>query len=230
MQMNTQAIERRQERDDGAVEVVEVFPTIQWEGPYAGRPAVFVRLAGCNLQCPLCDTDYTVARRLTSADDLVKQVSILLPPSGLVVITGGEPFRQTCGRMVSLLLPIAPVQFETNGTLYDSSMEPWWSQVSVVCSPKTGVIHPKLHPVVDSLKYILQDGKVDPTDGLPTDSLHFGVRPARPWPGFRGEIYIQPCDELDALRNKLNTEAAIQSCLRYGYTLCLQLHKLIGLP
>ena len=33
--------------------------TIQGEGPYAGCPAAFIRLAGCNLQCPRCDTEYT---------------------------------------------------------------------------------------------------------------------------------------------------------------------------
>src|SRR3954467_9071958 len=47
-------------RSDGnSLSIHSIFYTLQGEGPYSGCPAVFMRLAGCNLQCPGCDTDYT---------------------------------------------------------------------------------------------------------------------------------------------------------------------------
>ena len=58
----------------GTYDVQEVFPTIQGEGPDAGVPAVFVRLAGCTLTCPACDSDYTSKRTSKTVVDLLKEV------------------------------------------------------------------------------------------------------------------------------------------------------------
>ena len=69
--MNQQAPEKQQLRGDGLLAVHSIFYTIQGEGPFAGETAVFVRLAGCNLQCPLCDTDYTSDRRMVGPMGLV---------------------------------------------------------------------------------------------------------------------------------------------------------------
>lgn len=241
--LNLQTIEKRRESDDGSLDVFEVFPTIQGEGPLAGEPAVFVRLAGCNLQCPGCDTDYTSKRRLVRVKNLVYEVQKLtgsqpnpvpwrtrLPsPRPLVVVTGGEPFRQRCGPFVGQMLRTHRVQIETNGTLYDESMVGWWNTTSVVCSPKAGRIADGLDHVITAYKYVVRAGEVDPTDGLPTSILG-GARPARPHVGYSGEVYVQPMDEQDAVLNDANTRAAIESCQKFGYRLCLQLHKLIGLP
>lgn len=71
----------------------EVFFSIQGESSRAGRPCVFVRLAGCHLRCVYCDTAYAFhegdARQI---DDLVEQA--LAYPCDLVEITGGEPLLQ----------------------------------------------------------------------------------------------------------------------------------------
>ena len=48
-----------------SLQVNSIFYTIQGEGPFAGRPAIFIRLAGCNLQCPGCDTEYTKRQTMT---------------------------------------------------------------------------------------------------------------------------------------------------------------------
>lgn len=71
----------------------EVFFSIQGESSWAGKPCVFVRLAGCHLRCTYCDTEYAfhegAARDIS---ELVEQVSAY--PCDLVEITGGEPLLQ----------------------------------------------------------------------------------------------------------------------------------------
>ncbi len=232
--LNLQLAEKAVSSADGSVEVVDIFETIQGEGPFAGSPSVFVRTAGCNLQCPLCDTDYTANRRMLSPAQILTEVRGLRH-SGLVVLTGGEPLRQPVGRLIWLLLNSNyQVQIETNGTLFsdslddDNKLRPLG--LTIVCCPKTGAVNPKLHSWIDHYKYVIQAGKVDPADGLPTDSLNFGVRPARPPVGFRGKIYCQPCDEQDDAKNGANMAAAVASCLKYGYQLCVQIHKIARLP
>ena len=70
--LNTQPIEKRHHKVD--LEVHSIFYTIQGEGPFCGTPAVFIRLAGCNLQCPSCDTNYTSKRRTMTAEEIVNEV------------------------------------------------------------------------------------------------------------------------------------------------------------
>lgn len=240
--LNTQVAEKRIPRKDGSLDVHSVFYTIQGEGPFAGVPAVFVRLAGCNLQCPHCDTEYTRGRRTVDANLLMVEVhqcssrvlsplKLLLEDSrGLVVLTGGEPLRQSCGPFVmSLLEAKFNVQIETNGTLYDDSLEGIYADISVVCSPKTPKIDGRLIPVIDDYKYILTAGEVSPADGLPARSLGMVGLPARPHPGFAGDVFIQPQDDQDPYRNKANVQAAVASCMKYGYRMSIQQHKILEL-
>lgn len=212
-----------------SLDIVNVFPTIQGEGPFAGTPAVFVRLAGCNLSdlCRGCDTDYTSNRRRVSVASLIAEVQTH-KTSRLVVITGGEPFRQSLRLLTDSLIEEGyTVQIETNGTLYQ---ELNYDHITVVCSPKTPNLHPHLWPHINALKYIIQSGHVSYVDGLPTSSLGSGVNVVRPKPElFSGAVFVQPMDELDDGKNKENTKVAIESCLKYGYRLCLQLHKIVGL-
>ena len=112
----------------GQLAVSEVFgPTVQGEGPTAGRRAGFVRLARCNLDCTWCDTPYTWDwSRFDPADeahptdvaDVVARLDAMAP--GRVVVTGGEPLLQQRA-LVPLLDACAargwPVEVETNGTV-----------------------------------------------------------------------------------------------------------------
>jgi 7-carboxy-7-deazaguanine synthase len=71
----------------------EIFYSIQGESTFAGRPCVFVRLAGCDLRCSWCDTTYAFAEgRRMSVDDVMEQVDAY--GSALVEVTGGEPLLQ----------------------------------------------------------------------------------------------------------------------------------------
>lgn len=102
----------------------EIFDSIQGEGPSVGQPCTFVRLAGCNLACAWCDTEYSwnwrrfdVRQHTTVAPlaDVVRR----LRGSGHVVITGGEPLLQQRA-LQALLLGLEPqtyLEVETNGTV-----------------------------------------------------------------------------------------------------------------
>jgi organic radical activating enzyme len=237
MQVNNQPIEVRT-TDPRQLEVHSIFYTIQGEGPFAGRTAVFIRLAGCNLQCPGCDTDYTSKRESMAPKDIVEAVLEVIPngwdpniSSGpIVVITGGEPFRQNLIFLLDLLVKrwAFTVQIETNGVLPIPDAIP--DEVVIVCSPKTNAINRHNMKRISALKYVLHHEYVHPSDGLPTRALFHGTGGivARPDEGFMGQIYVQPMDVKDPAINELNLKAAVKSCLEHCYTLQLQIHKIIG--
>ena len=245
--MNTQAPEKRVRFSD-VVDLHSVFHTIQGEGPFCGTPAVFVRLAGCNLQCPGCDTDYTSTRELIEPIKLTHKIRDLfrntqydsLRGRKLVVVTGGEPFRQDLTLLLNLLqLEGYFVQIETNGSFapspgvfYNLDIRER-DGVYVVCSPKTGKINTKLKDVACCLKYVMRFDQVNPIDGLPNVALGHSAKPLlyRPFIWDR-PIYLQPMDdgEGQTVANQKSLAACIESCMRYGYTLQLQTHKLMGMP
>lgn len=233
LKKNTQPSEGVDYHEDGSLDVVRVWRTIQGEGPFAGNPAVFVRLAGCNLQCPACDTDYTGRRIRMSVDDLLTAIlkdlcKTVRPSPPLVVLTGGEPLRQDVGPLCCALhVAGVMVQVETNGAL---GPKIHYDHVIIVCSPKVPKIHERLADEVDYYKYVLQAGCVDPRDGLPTSILENGVRPARPRQDFEfHRVYVQPLDEGDQTLNEANAAAAVESSMRFGYRLGVQMHKYVGL-
>src|SRR5690242_5441756 len=76
------------------LQLSEIFYSIQGEGTWTGTPAVFVRLAGCNLACDFCDTDYSV-KSIASVEDVVRAVRQCGGGCPTVILTGGEPLAQT---------------------------------------------------------------------------------------------------------------------------------------
>lgn len=242
--MNIQPIEKRDRVYNGTLAVHSIFETIQGEGPFCGTPCVFVRLAGCNLQCPACDTDYTSNRMLMSSDEIVAKVSNLSVAdqrsNSLVVITGGEPFRQHIGTLIADLVGAGYyVQIESNGTMNPPvapwSHAPYYRQGAyLVISPKTGRLNPLALEACCALKYVVSADHVDPDDGLPLSALDMPNRPARPPEWWRMPVYVQPMDATFAYptdfleRNRENNRVAAESCMRHGYTLQVQVHKIIG--
>ncbi len=235
--LNTQKPESpAQDKTGSALVVVGIFRTIQGEGPFSGVPAIFIRLGGCNLACPGCDTNYTDGRALM---DVAQILSLVASAKGhhavkLAVITGGEPFRQYINHLAHALQQDGlHVQVETNGTLPVPPGFP--SGVTVVCSPKAPRVHQSLLRHVSAYKYVLHVDHVDPVDGLPTSILAItpGERkaaPARPPVGSIVPIFVTPMDTGHAETNAANLSAAAQSCMEFGYILNVQLHKIAGLP
>lgn len=93
--------------------IVEIFNSLQGEGPAMGRPATFVRLAGCNLRCSGCDTDHT------QWTEMAIPVVAKMIAGDRVIITGGEPTLQLSelSELIYLLKAHGKeIHIETNGT------------------------------------------------------------------------------------------------------------------
>jgi 7-carboxy-7-deazaguanine synthase len=110
----------------GDLVISEMFgPTVQGEGPSAGRNAAFIRLSGCSLACSWCDTPWTW--QWSRFDRRTEQRHVSVPevlewararPVRLFVVTGGEPLLQAAGLaelVTGLLAGGADVEIETNG-------------------------------------------------------------------------------------------------------------------
>lgn len=234
--MNKQPVEKRVDLPhDRSLSVHSIFHTIQGEGPFTGTPAIFVRLAGCNLQCPGCDTDYTGGRRDFTVNDIIEKLGLITPTTRLIVITGGEPFRQNLTELLFALVRRGYyVQIETNGSfappaLVYSTRTNDQEGVYIVCSPKTGSIHKDIERSACAFKYVMHADSVDPNDGLPILALGHSARPrvARPPLGNIRPVYLQPMDEYNPKSNERHVQACVLSCMKYGYNLQLQLHKIL---
>jgi 7-carboxy-7-deazaguanine synthase len=98
--------------------IIEIYRSIQGESSFAGVPCTFVRLAGCNLRCTWCDSEYTfTGGKKMDADDVFAELQ-RLSPRGLVEITGGEPMlqeRELVPFMQRLLVSGYQVLIETSG-------------------------------------------------------------------------------------------------------------------
>lgn len=148
--------------------VSEVFgPTLQGEGPYAGRPATFVRFMGCNLSCSWCDSAYTwdasrfnlkEQRQQMTADEIAHDVLTRGFHNDLTVLTGGEPLLHQNTRGWKLLIDqlvhrsSRQIHLETNGTLAPNQFT--MDRLSAVmvspkltnAGPHRGHQDPTLHP------------------------------------------------------------------------------------
>jgi 7-carboxy-7-deazaguanine synthase len=98
--------------------IIEIFRSIQGESSFAGMPCTFVRLAGCNLRCNWCDSEYTFSGGVKMDVASVLTEVRRLSASGLVEITGGEPMlqeREVVPLMQQLLASGYRVLIETSG-------------------------------------------------------------------------------------------------------------------
>src|SRR5262245_9304765 len=138
------------------VAVTSIFPTIQGEGPFAGWPAIFIRLAGCNLgakhSCPWCDTYFqlstSAAKNIAALVEQVRQLSDDHRYT-LIVLTGGEPLLQpnTPKLVMALLAAGWKVQIETNGYFTPADLLLTRPNLHLVISPK--VNQRRIYPALD---------------------------------------------------------------------------------
>lgn len=242
MILNTQPVEKRFDDPSGRVELHSMFFTLQGEGPFSGQRAVFIRLAGCNLMCPGCDTEYTSTRELIDPETMIERIDQLCNEQEvdwidrpLIVITGGEPFRQRLGPLCQDLADDGfRVQIETNGVFEACDQVKQlivMGFVGVVVSPKTSRIHASWAEYAMAFKYVLERKHQNLDDGLPTLALGHKATPhiARPPQGFKGPIFLNPMDNKDPWINQRNAEAVAKAAMQFGYIAGVQMHKIFNL-
>lgn len=190
-------------------QVNEMFYSLQAEGRNAGTPAVFLRLAGCNLQCPFCDTNHQPFVEMTKAE--IEAKARELDPSGeaMVVITGGEPTLQ-----LSEKEPLFEGRFtavESNGT----ERAPRWVRY-VTISPKTKLTQAQLANA-NELKFL--QGWFEE---------RYLVEVIEPFAALYGiRLYIQPTADKDG---KFDVHPAAEFAKAHpAWRLSLQWHKLFNI-
>lgn len=188
--------------------LAEVFYSIQGEGTWTGTPAVFVRLAGCNLACDFCDTDYST-KAIVSIDEVLRMVRDAGGDCPTVILTGGEPLAQAQAPELidALRADGRRVHVESNGTIYTPLPEDVWLCVS----PKERV-DPRMASRANEAKLIV-DARV------PEEHLALFER--------------QPTLLLQPEGNKPGNVALALAYVKahpQRFRLSLQTHKFIGVP
>lgn len=195
----------------------EIFYSLQGEGAYTGRPAVFIRFSGCNLRCPFCDTDHLPYREMTDEEIADEAAGYGAP---LVVLTGGEPslwidddFILTIKRATG-----AEISIETNGT------HPLPMGIDhVTLSPKTGISGlafdlPIVIPHADEIKVV--DLGQDLSQYFRLPCCHADTR-----------MYLQPCHTADVEECLSRRRRTIDRVLADPrWSLSLQTHRLLDIP
>lgn len=146
------------------LKINEIFKSIQGESTYAGLPCTFVRLAGCNLRCTYCDTNYAYYEgKEISDEDIIAKID----EYGVkcVEFTGGEPLLQEeTPKLIKTLLDKGyNVLIETNGSICIGCLDKGITIIMDYKTPKSGMserMRPKnfefLKPT-DQIKFVLMD-------------------------------------------------------------------------
>jgi organic radical activating enzyme len=139
------------------LKVNEIFWSAQGEGVHSGTSSIFVRLAGCSLRCPYCDTRraWSRGRRMETAAVAAAVAGLKAAyPRARLVITGGEPLEQDLGELLAACRrPGHFVALETNGLLFQDLPIDWWT-----VSPKDTSayrVHPRLWAKASEIKLLV---------------------------------------------------------------------------
>jgi organic radical activating enzyme len=160
----------------------------------------------------------------------------------LIVLTGGEPLRQPIGKFIERALDSSwRVQIETAGTVWPESMYSDSVQrrlhegsLVLVCSPKTGRVHAQIERWCRHFKYITCAADDGPITAVRESTQTRGLRAKLYVPFNDATIWLQPrmdytpTGAVDTVATEANTQQAVRLCMRYGYRLSLQTHKLLG--
>ncbi|HDQ03947.1 MAG TPA: 7-carboxy-7-deazaguanine synthase [Deltaproteobacteria bacterium] len=182
--------------------IKEIFYSLQAEGYYSGRPAVFCRFAGCNLWsgqeedrrraiCKFCDTDFAGTDGpgggiYKNARQLTEKIARMWPVNArgakvFVVLTGGEPLLQLDDKLISVMRKEKfEIAVETNGTIKAPEGIDW-----LCVSPKTGTILKQKSG--NELKLVYPQPQARPSKFAGLDFKHFYLQPLH-GPNYEGNL------------------------------------------
>jgi len=207
-------------RQQHTLKISEIFASVQGEGLRLGEPTLFIRLSGCNLQCPFCDTQYAWEKgEPMSIEQIVERVKQLRSrfAAEWICLTGGEPLVQNVENLtLRLKVERLKIQVETNGTLYKTLPVDWYT-----VSPK-----PEKYQFQPEYKTKAKEVKLVVVKNLDFEIIQ-KLREAFP---NRIPILLQPESNLewsmlkayDLLKRAVNTDMK-------NIRLSLQLHKIFRL-
>lgn len=187
------------------MKVHEVFRSIQGEGKLAGTPMTFIRLYGCNLSCPWCDTPQDGYTEMP-IEEIVDQVK-----DKWACITGGEPTIHAVEELADALSNAGiSVAIETNGTRELSCIDFDW----ICVSPKSVWPDSSLLWQASELKILVGSGMYDANEILAEydDQHHQYISLLPIWD-----------DNYEA-----NLKRAIELCQEYQVRLTVQVHRYLG--
>lgn len=221
--------------DLGTYAVNNLYPTVQGEGIQAGIPMILLRLQGCDVGCPFCDTKETwqVSRefrkdsllealgqsqyftRMTSAE-ISDYLGILAGSIKWVLITGGEPARYDLNPLIDCLHESAfQVAIETSGT-YMLKGKPDWICVSPkVNMPGKRTLVEEVMYRADELKFVI--GKKADIEVVHSVLKHYPTKQTV-------QVCLQPISQ-----SKRATKICLDESMKQGWRLSLQMHRYIGI-
>ncbi|TDF38454.1 7-carboxy-7-deazaguanine synthase QueE [Alteromonadaceae bacterium M269] len=216
----------------------EMFETIQGEGFHTGVPSIFVRLQGCPVGCPWCDTKHTWEVNLDAEQNAVEvlnktqesekwfsatsvDILDLFQEQGYVakhvVITGGEPCMYDLTSLTSELIEQGySVQIETSGTFEVKAHEQTWVTLSgkVDMPGKYDVLQQVIDRANEFKHPIAREMHIEQLEEILSQRGN----------QQKALIYLQPISQ-----QKRATELAVETCIKKNWRLSLQTHKFIGI-
>ena len=214
--------------------VNDIYLSLQGEGCLAGTPMVILRLQGCSVGCPFCDTKETwyedIDKKVSFRDalgtsenysditenEIVGFIRDNFKNTLWVLVTGGEPAEQDLGRLTSCLSKANyRIALETSGTAtgHENAILNWNCVSPKIGMPGQREIIPWTIRVADELKFVI--GCQKDLDVVSCFLAKYSKRDDC-------QVCLQPMST-----NQKATELCIETCMRMGYRLSLQRHKLI---
>jgi len=226
--------------------VNEVFASIQGEGSYTGIASIFIRMQGCDVGCPWCDTKHTwktdIEQRI-DVDEIARRAFLPIVsespgfaqygPNELlglvyqiargralrhVVITGGEPALYDLSPLITVLRGGGfQVQVETSGTEHVPMRTDYWLTLSPkIKMPGGKIVLPTSWLRCNEIK--LPVGKQKDIDLFVEESEQWQkLISTRP-------IFLQPLSQ-----SSKATELCVEQAMERGWRVSLQTHKFVGL-